>query len=452
MARVALLTPASISELLERHDLRLSRALGQNFLADPNTARRIVRLGRGRGRRPGARDRSRDRIADGRARGDRRVGHRARARPSHDARARRGRRRSRRTCAWSRATRSRIDLDALHRRADAARGSSSRTSRTTSRRRWWRACWRKQPTVTLAARDGAARGGGAARRAVRRQGLRRDLGEGRVLRARRRWSARCRAPSSCRRRTSTPALIRIVRHAAPPVDVPSPDALFTLVRAGFAQRRKMLRRALQPVLGERTIEVLERAGVDPAARAPRRSTSTRGPRSRARGGMTVATLRRAREAHADVARRSACATTASTTLEALTVSVDAPVRHDDDRARTTGHPAVGRAARRPKACRTTTTTWSPTPRSRSCPRTRVWRSACARGSRRASGLGGGSSDAAAALRYCAERYGLDPGDRRGGGRGASAPTSRSASAGSRPGCGAGARSSTRSRCRSRCPS
>jgi 16S rRNA (adenine1518-N6/adenine1519-N6)-dimethyltransferase len=41
---VALLTPASISELLERHDLRLSRALGQNFLADPNTARRIVRL------------------------------------------------------------------------------------------------------------------------------------------------------------------------------------------------------------------------------------------------------------------------------------------------------------------------------------------------------------------------------------------------------------------------
>jgi len=42
---VALLTPASITELLERHDLRPSRALGQHFLADPNTARRIVRLG-----------------------------------------------------------------------------------------------------------------------------------------------------------------------------------------------------------------------------------------------------------------------------------------------------------------------------------------------------------------------------------------------------------------------
>ncbi|MGZ6979515.1 MAG: ribosomal RNA small subunit methyltransferase A, partial [Acidimicrobiia bacterium] len=42
---MALLTPATISELLDRHDLRPSRALGQHFLADPNTARRIVRLG-----------------------------------------------------------------------------------------------------------------------------------------------------------------------------------------------------------------------------------------------------------------------------------------------------------------------------------------------------------------------------------------------------------------------
>ncbi len=39
-----LLTPASIQALLTRHGLRPSRALGQNFLADPNTARRIVRL------------------------------------------------------------------------------------------------------------------------------------------------------------------------------------------------------------------------------------------------------------------------------------------------------------------------------------------------------------------------------------------------------------------------
>jgi 16S rRNA (adenine1518-N6/adenine1519-N6)-dimethyltransferase len=62
-------------------------------------------------------------------------------------------------------------------------------------------------------------------------------------------------------------LVQIVRHEAPPVDVPSPDALFGLVRAGFAQRRKMLRRALSSELGPRTTAVLEAAGVDPAARA-----------------------------------------------------------------------------------------------------------------------------------------------------------------------------------------
>jgi 16S rRNA (adenine1518-N6/adenine1519-N6)-dimethyltransferase len=37
-------TPSEIRELLERHGVRPSRALGQNFLADENTARRIVRL------------------------------------------------------------------------------------------------------------------------------------------------------------------------------------------------------------------------------------------------------------------------------------------------------------------------------------------------------------------------------------------------------------------------
>lgn len=63
------------------------------------------------------------------------------------------------------------------------------------------------------------------------------------------------------------ALVRIDRHAAPPITVPSVDAMFVLVRAGFAQRRKMLRAALRPVLGDRTIPVLTAAGVDPTARA-----------------------------------------------------------------------------------------------------------------------------------------------------------------------------------------
>ncbi len=38
------LTRTQVSELLSRHGLRPSRALGQNFVADPNTVRRIVRL------------------------------------------------------------------------------------------------------------------------------------------------------------------------------------------------------------------------------------------------------------------------------------------------------------------------------------------------------------------------------------------------------------------------
>ena len=63
------------------------------------------------------------------------------------------------------------------------------------------------------------------------------------------------------------ALVRMRRRAAPPVSVPSSAELFALVRGGFAQRRKMLRRSLQPVLGDRTVAVLADAGVDPTARA-----------------------------------------------------------------------------------------------------------------------------------------------------------------------------------------
>jgi 16S rRNA (adenine1518-N6/adenine1519-N6)-dimethyltransferase len=63
------------------------------------------------------------------------------------------------------------------------------------------------------------------------------------------------------------ALVRIERHDAPTVAVPSPEALFALVKAGFGRRRKMLRGALRPVLGTRTLDVLAAAGVDPASRA-----------------------------------------------------------------------------------------------------------------------------------------------------------------------------------------
>ncbi len=62
-------------------------------------------------------------------------------------------------------------------------------------------------------------------------------------------------------------LVALERRAAPPVTVPSEADLFALVRAGFGQRRKMLRRALQPVLGAQTTNLLEAAGIAPTARA-----------------------------------------------------------------------------------------------------------------------------------------------------------------------------------------
>jgi 16S rRNA (adenine1518-N6/adenine1519-N6)-dimethyltransferase len=63
------------------------------------------------------------------------------------------------------------------------------------------------------------------------------------------------------------ALVELVRRDKPPVDVPSRARLFELVRAGFAHRRQMLRRTLRPVLGERTTSILTDADVDPRARA-----------------------------------------------------------------------------------------------------------------------------------------------------------------------------------------
>jgi len=63
------------------------------------------------------------------------------------------------------------------------------------------------------------------------------------------------------------ALVRLRRHAAPPVTVAEPEKMFALVRAGFATRRKMLRRSLAETLGDAADSVFQAADVDPRARA-----------------------------------------------------------------------------------------------------------------------------------------------------------------------------------------
>jgi len=60
------------------------------------------------------------------------------------------------------------------------------------------------------------------------------------------------------------ALVEIVRRPAGPAVDADPDALFTLVRAGFGHRRKMLRGALAGLVDAAAFEA---AGVDPTARA-----------------------------------------------------------------------------------------------------------------------------------------------------------------------------------------
>jgi 16S rRNA (adenine1518-N6/adenine1519-N6)-dimethyltransferase len=59
------------------------------------------------------------------------------------------------------------------------------------------------------------------------------------------------------------AIVEIVRHESEPVEVDI-EAMFSLIRSGFGQRRKMLRRALGGLISD---DVFERAGIAPTARA-----------------------------------------------------------------------------------------------------------------------------------------------------------------------------------------
>ena len=80
------------------------------------------------------------------------------------------------------------------------------------------------------------------------------------------------------------ALVRITRAAAPNVDA-DPDVLFDLVRRGFGQRRKMLRRSLGPIVGP---EHFEAAGIDGSTRPAELSVQGWGHLANAVTGATSA--------------------------------------------------------------------------------------------------------------------------------------------------------------------
>jgi 16S rRNA (adenine1518-N6/adenine1519-N6)-dimethyltransferase len=267
---VALLTPATITELLERHDVRLSRALGQNFLADPNTARRIVRL---------AAVEAGDRVLEiGPGMGSLTV-----ALAQTDASV----------------TALELDRHMIPALEEVVGGLTN-----------VRVVQGDALDVDLNALIGAEVGAGSDDDAWKLVAnlpynvatpmvarvldeapaitsmlvmVQREVGErlaapagGKeygAISVKVAYYGRAKVVGAVPRTVFIPppnvdsVLIRIERHATPPVDVPSASDLFALVRAGFAQRRKMLRRALQPRLGDRTIAVLEEAGVDPKARA-----------------------------------------------------------------------------------------------------------------------------------------------------------------------------------------
>ena len=266
---MAMLTPATVHALLDEHGLHPKRSLGQNFLVDPNTARRVVALADLPARAPvleigpglgsltlALLDAGHDVVALELDRPPRR-GARATVRRRAGDGARPGR--ARRRAAPSTSTR-------LLAPAPTPRACVSNLPYNVAVpvvMRLLEEAPRVERILVMVQREvGERLAAGPGDAAVRR-----GLGEGRLLRRGAGGRAWCRPTVFVPRPKVDSALVRLQRRAEPPVTVPSADDLFTLVRAGFAQRRKMLRRSLVPVLGDATPAVLAAAGVEPTARA-----------------------------------------------------------------------------------------------------------------------------------------------------------------------------------------
>jgi 16S rRNA (adenine1518-N6/adenine1519-N6)-dimethyltransferase len=256
-----LLTPASVRALLAEHGLRPSRALGQNFLADPNTARRIVRLA---GVEAG------DRVLEIGAG----LGALTLALLDRSARVLALERDRKLQPALEQVVAGQGDVrivigDALDIDFSALLGTGA-----------WR-CVSNLPynvatPVVVRLLEDAPSIETALVMVQREVGDRLVASPGTpaygAVSVRVAYYAHAKIAGMVPRTVFVPApkvdsaLVELVRRDEPPVDVPSTERLFELVRTGFAHRRKMLRRTLPAVLGERTMSVLHGAAIDPRAR------------------------------------------------------------------------------------------------------------------------------------------------------------------------------------------
>jgi 16S rRNA (adenine1518-N6/adenine1519-N6)-dimethyltransferase len=260
---MALLTPATVRSLLSEHGLRPSRALGQHFLADPNTARRVVRLaGVGPGDRvleigPGLGSLTLALLESG-ARVvalelDRHLApvlEHVLSAADGDARV--------------------VVEDALHTDYRALLGDGR-----------WR-CVSNLPynvatPVVMTLLEHAPMVETILVMVQREVGERLAASPGSraygAVSVKLAYFATSRVVGAVPPTVFVPkpkvesVLVELVRRDAPSVDVPSRDALFGLIQAGFAHRRKMLRQSMRAALGDATVDVLTRAGIDPKARA-----------------------------------------------------------------------------------------------------------------------------------------------------------------------------------------
>ncbi len=261
-AQSPLLTPASIRALLEGHGLRPSRALGQNFLADPNTARRIVRLagplagravvevGPGLGSLTLA-------LAD----------------------------------AGARVVALELDRHLVPVLVDVTAGLDVRAVQGDALTVDWPQLLDRAPEWSMVANLPYNVAVPVLMRALQEAPmityflvmLQREVGE-RLAAApgsRAYGAVTVHVSYACDaelvgavpptvfvpRPKVDSVLVRLRRRPRPPVTVDDPSRMFALVRAGFATRRKSLRQSLRAVLGERTDGVLAEAGIAPLTRA-----------------------------------------------------------------------------------------------------------------------------------------------------------------------------------------